>query len=200
MSQIMLESSRARRLKTTSSEVHDGLDRSIMAAEPFANTDRYALFVQIQHAFHGDIAALYQAAELQALIPDLVERCRFPHTGLDLADLKTQPLSDQPEARFSQDQPLDVPTALGWLYVAEGSNLGAAFLLKAAAKIGLSETYGARHLAASPEGRANAWRSFTSALDTPVLTVEEELRLDLGAQAAFRRVHGLVNQVYYAKV
>ena len=34
----------------------------------------------------------------------------------------------------------DIPTALGWLYVAEGSNLGAAFLIKEAEKLGLSET------------------------------------------------------------
>lgn len=199
MRQIMLKSSRARRLKTTSSEVHDGLDRSIMAAEPFADTARYALFVQIQNAFHADIAALYQRADLQALIPDLSERCRYPHTGLDLSDLKASPLTDQPAPRFAPDRPVDVPTALGWLYVAEGSNLGAAFLLKAAAKLGLSETYGARHLAASPEGRANAWRSFTAALDAPELTAQEEVRVDLGAQAAFRRVHGLVKHVFYAE-
>lgn len=194
----MLESSRARRLKTTSSEVHDGLDQAIMAAEPFANTDRYAKFVQVQNAFHADIAALYQVADLQSLIPDLDHRCRYPHTGQDLADLKATPLPDQPPLQFTCQTALDMPTALGWLYVAEGSNLGAAFLLKAAAKLGLSETYGARHLAASPEGRANAWRSFTAALDAPELSAEEELRVDLGAQAAFRRVRGLVNQVYYA--
>ena len=195
----MLESSRARRLKTTSSEVHDGLDRAIMAADPFASPDRYAQFVQIQHAFHSDIAALYQDPALQALIPDLPARCRHPHTALDLSDLNARPLPGQLQPHFRPGEALDLPTALGWLYVAEGSNLGAAFLLKAAAKIGLNETYGAHHLAASPEGRANAWRSFTAALDGPVLNAEEELRVDLGAQAAFRRVRGLVDQVFYAQ-
>ena len=193
----MLESSRARRLKTTSSEVHDGLDRAIMAAEPFASTDRYAQFVQIQHAFHADIAALYQQPALLELIPDLAERCRHPHTGLDLSDLSAEPLPNQPEPHFREGEAMDLPTALGWLYVAEGSNLGAAFLLKAAAKIGLNEDFGARHLAASPEGRANSWRSFTAALDVPELDADEELRVDLGAQAAFRRVRGLVDQVFY---
>lgn len=193
----MLESSRARRLKTTSSEVHDGLDRTIMAADPFANTHRYAQFVQVQHAFHSDIFALYHVPELQILIPDLTERCRHAHTLQDLRDLETAPLPNQPEPHFNPDQPLDLPTAMGWLYVAEGSNLGAAFLLKAAAKLDLNETFGARHLAASPEGRANAWRSFTAALDRPELTAEEEVRVDLGAQAAFRRVRGLVDQVFY---
>lgn len=195
----MLESSRARRLKTTSSEVHDSLDRTIMAADPFASTSRYAQFVQIQHAFHSDISALYQVPELQAFIPDLAERCRHPHTLQDLLDLETTPLPNQAEPYFNLEQPLDLPTAMGWLYVAEGSNLGAAFLLKAAAKLDLNETFGARHLAASPEGRANSWRSFTAALDKPELTAEEELRVDLGAQSAFRRVRGLVDQVFYGQ-
>ena len=80
---------------------------------------------------------------------------------------------------------MDLPTALGWLYVAEGSNLGAAFLLKWAAALGLNETHGARHLAASPEGRARHWRSFTEALDGIELTQAEEGRVADGAREAF---------------
>lgn len=193
----MPEASRARRLKTTSHEVHDGLDRAIMAADPFGHRDRYVRFVQVQHAFHSDIAALYDAEELQALIPDLRDRCRHGHVVQDLRDLRADPLPQQPLPAFRPGERPDVPTALGWLYVAEGSNLGAAFLLKAAARLGLSEDFGARHLAAAPEGRANAWRSFTAALDAPILTPAEEARVDLGAQAAFRRVRSLVDQVFY---
>ncbi len=63
---------------------------------------------------------------------------------------------------------------MGWLYVVEGSNLGAAFLLKDAAKLGLGEEFGARHLAGAPEGRGLHWRTFTAALDEIELTEEEE--------------------------
>jgi protein TonB len=55
---------------------------------------------------------------------------------------------------------------MGWLYVAEGSNLGAAFLLKEAVKLNLSGSFGARHLAGAPEGRGLHWRTFTAALDS----------------------------------
>ncbi|MCK9909832.1 biliverdin-producing heme oxygenase, partial [Microbacteriaceae bacterium K1510] len=78
------------------------------------------------------------------------------------------------------------------LYVAEGSNLGAAFLLKAAARLGLDETFGARHLAAAPEGRGLSWKKFTTALDAIALTEEEEQRVFAGARAAFSRVYALV--------
>ncbi|MGG2475716.1 biliverdin-producing heme oxygenase, partial [Rhizobium sp. BR5] len=87
------------------------------------------------------------------------------------------------------ETPFDLPEAMGWLYVVEGSNLGAAFLLKDAAKLGLTEEFGARHLAGAPEGRGLHWRTFTAALDEISLTVEEEERVVAGAEAAFRAVH-----------
>ena len=84
-------------------------------------------------------------------------------------------------------------TALGWLYVAEGSNLGAAFLLKEAIKLGLNDGFGVRHLAAAPEGRGLHWKTFTAALDTVALTPEEEQRVVAGAKAAFARVQHAVD-------
>lgn len=64
----MTENSRAKRLKSDSHQVHDSLDKAIMAAEPFADRQRYIRFLQVQHAFHRDIAALYEAPALTALI------------------------------------------------------------------------------------------------------------------------------------
>ncbi|NWM49713.1 biliverdin-producing heme oxygenase, partial [Escherichia coli] len=66
-----------------------------------------------------------------------------------------------------------IPAALGWLYVAEGSSMGAALLRKAAAKLDLSDTHGARHLAPAPEGPAAHWRTFTAALDAVTLSDAE---------------------------
>ncbi|MDP1908319.1 MAG: biliverdin-producing heme oxygenase, partial [Hyphomicrobium sp.] len=83
----------------------------------------------------------------------------------------------------------------GWLYVAEGSNLGAAFLLKEAEKLGLSDTSGARHLAGAPEGRGLHWRTFVAALDAVTLSAAEEQRAVAEAEAAFERVHALTEQL-----
>lgn len=88
---------------------------------------------------------------------------------------------------------IDVPTALGWLYVAEGSNLGAAFLFKMARALDLDENFGARHLAGHADGRAQHWRDFTGALDTVDLDADEERRVSMGANAAFARVQALVD-------
>lgn len=126
-------------------------------------------------------------------MPDLLERRRIEQVLTDLADLDAEPAPRDGPPRFVAGEAVDVPTAMGWLYVAEGSNLGAAFLIKAAAALGLSADFGTRHLAASPEGRANHRRSFTAALDAPDMTPNEESRVQVGTAAAFARVRGLVD-------
>ncbi|MBO9724743.1 MAG: biliverdin-producing heme oxygenase [Novosphingobium sp.] len=193
--QAPAETGRAKRLKAATTETHDRLDKRIMAGEPFAAVPNYGRFLAVQHAFHRDIDALYDDAALAELVPDLAGRRRFEQIGQDMADLSL-PLSEPADApRFAAGE-IDVPTALGWLYVAEGSNLGAAFLFKMARALGLDENHGARHLAGHPDGRAQHWRSFTGALDQVALDEAEELRVIDGANAAFRRVHALVEQQY----
>ncbi len=188
--------SRSKRLKASTNETHERLDKSIMAHDPFASRARYGLFVKVQHAFHREIDALYDDPALDVLLPDLKGRRRFALTGQDLADLEIAAPETGAAPVFAVGAPVDQPTALGWLYVAEGSNLGAAFLLKAAQKLDLSEEFGARHLAGAPEGRGLHWRTFTAALDAVTLTEEEERRVVDGAKAAFRRVQGLVDDLF----
>jgi heme oxygenase len=161
-----------------------------------ASRDQYSLFVKVQHAFHRDLDALYDDPALDALLPDLKGRRRLPLIEQDLIDLGAETLTFDTPPVFASGAAVDLPTTLGWLYVAEGSKLGAAFLIKEAAKLGLSETFGARHLAGAPEGRGLHWRTFTAVLDAVPLSDEDEARVVAGAEAAFRRVHGLVREVF----
>jgi heme oxygenase len=190
------EPGRAKRLKQATNETHERLDKSIMAHNPFASKERYVLFVKVQHQFHREIDALYSDPVLDKLLPDLAGRRRFDLIEQDLSDLGMSAPASESAPAFAKDAEVDLPTALGWLYVAEGSNLGAAFLLKEAKKIGLSETSGARHLAAAPEGRGLHWKTFTAALDNVDVTAAEEERVIAGAKAAFARVQGSVNKFF----
>lgn len=70
--------------------------------------------------------ALYNDPELIKLFPDLAERCRAEAAKLDLADLETE--VPAPVAGAVQNP--SKAQALGWLFVSEGSKLGAAFLIK----------------------------------------------------------------------
>lgn len=177
------------RLKSETHATHDRLDRSIMDAASFASLDGYRRFLRVQCAFHGEIDALYADPALQALLPGLAERRRLPLIQADLADIGEG--ESMPAASV---QPIaDPATALGWLYVAEGSNLGAALLRKEAARLGLSDTHGARHLAPAEDGPAAHWRQFKAGLDAALLTDAETERAIAAANAAFARVQSLVD-------
>lgn len=192
MTTDVLEFSRAKRFKALTHNAHEGVDRSIMTAASFSSLEGYAEFLAIQYLFHRDVAALYEDERLQVLIPDLARRQRLPLVAADLADLECQAPAEGTPA-FSPGTPIGLGTALGWLYVAEGANMGAALLRKEAAKLGLSDNYGARHLAPAAEGPAPHWRAFTAALDAVKLTEEQEKRANKGALDAFARVQALVD-------
>lgn len=192
---VVEETTRSKRLKAATKTTHDGLDKTIMSANPFAAREKYALFVKVQHAFHSQIDALYANATLAGMLPDMEGRRRLALVVQDLDDLQTASEPLTLPLVFTADTPVDIPTALGWLYVAEGSNLGAAFLLKEAEKIGLSAGSGARHLAAAPEGRGLHWRTFTAALDSITLSDEEEERVNEGARRAFGFVKNKVDSI-----
>jgi len=187
--QTSLEDSRSVRLKAATRDSHGALDKRIMAGDIFADRRNFARFLRVQYRFHRSIDALYASPALDALLPDLAERRRLQQVRSDLQDLE-QVLPGEDIAALGNDLPL--ATALGWLYVAEGSNLGGTVLYKMAAALGLDRDFGARHLAAHPDGAARHWREFTAALDAVVLSPAQEQEVIDAADAAFRSVHGYV--------
>lgn len=188
-----VETTRSQRLKAATNATHERLDQRIMAGDIFASRDRFARFLRVQYRFHCDINALYANAALAALVPDLAGRRRLPEIASDLRDLG-HALPPSAAAAVRADLPL--ASALGWLYVAEGSNLGGAVLYKLAVKLGLNSGFGARHLAAHPDGVARHWRGFTAALDAVTLSRSQEDEVVAGAEAAFGRVRAHVEEAF----
>jgi len=184
---------RSQRLKAATSTTHDSLDKRIMSEDIFASRERFAKFVRVQYRFHRDIQALYATPVLQALLPDLEQRQRLDQIVADLGDLQ-QDIPAGSGIAVAAD--IDLPQALGWLYVAEGSNLGGTILFKFAGKLGLGADFGASHLAAHPDGAARHWREFTAALDAIDMTDTQEAAAVEGANAAFRTVRGYVEQEF----
>lgn len=180
--------SRAKRLKAVSNAAHERVDNGVMQAAPFASAENYARFLKFQYHLHRRVETLYADAALQELLPDLAERSRLEALEQDFAALGMTP----PEADLGPA--LSLAEALGWLYVVEGSNMGAAILAKEAAKLGFTAEHGARHLAGHPEGRALHWRRFTAALNEVELTPEEEARIEAAATEAFLHVETLVGR------
>lgn len=178
-------SGRRQRLKVATHATHEALDQRIMAFNPFASREHYGRFLLTQVLLHRDVQALFDDTRLNELLPQLSQRSRLALVEQDLRDLGlAEPAQSEPPV-FQAGAEVDLPFALGWLYTVEGSNLGAAFLLKWAAGLGLDGSNGARHLAPHPDGRGAHWRNFIEQLDEVKLAPDEEARVAAGADAAF---------------
>ncbi|MGD7069849.1 biliverdin-producing heme oxygenase [Acetobacter sp. AAB5] len=168
------------RLKDATHTLHADLDKNIMAHGLFSSADKYKSFVQLQYLFHRDINDLYNHDQLLEIIPDLATRNRFAQVCQDMQDLNL-PFPEAGSSICIQD----ASTAIGWLYVAEGSKLGANFLTKLVEKLGFTENFGGRHLAADPGGRGPSWNAFKSAID---LAGFDPVLATAGAKSGFMRV------------
>ena len=183
---------RSQRLNQITHEPHAKLDALVKAHAPFETQANFARFVVAQYLFQSELVSQYNDPELIAIVPDLAERCRAEAAKADLADLDTQ----VPAPVAGAVQQPSKAEALGWLFVSEGSKLGAAFLIKRAVGLGLSETFGARHLGEPAGGRAEGWKNFVRTLDGLVFSAEEEAAVDKGAIDAFNRFTVLLEQAY----
>ncbi|MBA1379909.1 biliverdin-producing heme oxygenase [Pseudomonas brassicacearum] len=183
---------RSQRLNQITHEPHGKLDALVKAHAPFETQASYARFVVAQYQFQSELVALYNDAQLTALVADLPARCRAEAAKADLADLDTEVPASVAGAVKNPTQ----AEALGWLFVSEGSKLGAAFLIKRAVALGMNETFGARHLAEPAGGRAEGWKTFTRTLDELPFTEQQEAEADQGALAAFNRFTVLLEQAY----
>ena len=183
---------RSQRLNQITHAPHAKLDALVKAHAPFETQANFARFVVAQYLFQSELVALYTDPELIKLVPDLAERCRAEAARLDLADLETDVPAPVPGALKNPSK----AEARGWLFVSEGSKLGAAFLIKRAVGLGLSDTFGARHLGEPAGGRAEGWKSFTRTLDALQLSAEEEAAAEKGAIDAFVRFTVLLEQAY----
>lgn len=175
---------RSQRLNTITHEPHSRLDQLVKSHDPFASPERFAHFVAAQYLFQRDLQPLYDDPELIGLLADLPQRCRVEQARLDLTDLQRElPEGDE----RIHGLVMGLGEKLAWLFVSEGSKLGAAFLLKRMPALGLSETFGARHLAEPEGGRAQGWKAFTAVLDSIELDAEQERLAEVAAIAAFER-------------
>ncbi|MCO6389640.1 biliverdin-producing heme oxygenase [Aliihoeflea aestuarii] len=193
---LPLRSNLAGLLKESTSTTHERLDKAVMDCEPFSNRARFCLFLKVQHAFHREVDPLYNDAAICALMPSIAGSSRLERIEQDLADLGARTPTYASAPLFAANAGIDLPAALGWLYVAEGSNLGAAFLLRQAGTLGLSDIFGARHLAAAPEGRGLRWKTFKNELNAIELAERHEAELVSGAAAAFDRVRAVLDDAF----
>ncbi|MFK7604558.1 MULTISPECIES: biliverdin-producing heme oxygenase [unclassified Pseudomonas] len=185
-------SERSKRLTLATRETHDTLGDKVMGRDPFGSLDNYTHFATAQYLFLTELAPLHTDPRLTQHIAHLPERCRASQIKADLIDLGVELPAPAPGAVTNPSK----AQALGWVFVSEGSKLGAGVLIKQARLLGLSETHGARHMGEPAEGRGRNWKSFIEMLDSIELTPEEDAELEQAANDAFSRFTFLLEQTY----
>lgn len=174
------ESTFAKRLKEQTAALHDTVDNLVMSVAPFDSRENYVKFLKLQSVFHQAVDHIYKDPALNQAIPELEYMARYDAVVQDLDDL------GEPAYQYAQALPQENGhKAIGWLYCAEGSNLGAAFLFKHAQKLDYNGENGARHLAPHPDGRGKHWREFVNHLNALPLSPEAEAEAIEGAKDAF---------------
>ncbi len=187
--------SRAQNLKLATADVHNNIDKSIMVKDPFANTQNYIQFLTLQYYFLNDVSALYDHSELNMVIENLAARRRLNMLEQDFQDLEYPVPASAFTSLISNET--DLATALGWLYVVEGSKVGAAMLGKQAqARLLLTKKYGARYLSGPGAGRGSDWRHLVQLIDSIELNDTQERALINGARQAFTRFQLFQAHVY----
>lgn len=178
-------------LKQKTSDEHDRMEVLMQRAGVFESKENYAQFTLSQYYFQKDVEHLYLDPKVQQLIPDLDVRGRSDAALKDLADLGLMP-----KQQSIATEALTYPESLGWIYVSEGSTLGAAFLFKEAqAKFGFSADFAARNLAAYPEGRAIVWKRFKQTMDDAGFNEQEQNKIIHGAMQGFKRFGDLLEDL-----
>ncbi|MEJ5115826.1 biliverdin-producing heme oxygenase [Gluconobacter cerinus] len=175
-------------LREKTKSIHDRTDHKIMSMGIFSSLDGYRIFLLSQYVFLRDMTNIYENETLRNLLPDLETRNRFPWVEADMRDLGLA----APMAHRGNVIPFNPSVAVGWLYVAEGSKLGANILSKMAMSLGLTESFGARHLAPAPEGRGLSWKTFKAAIDSADL---DRAICVSAAEEAFARFSSCLDQM-----
>ncbi|OQP83817.1 hypothetical protein BTR14_21565 [Rhizobium rhizosphaerae] len=185
-------SSRRFLLRERTAEAHEALDRMI---GPFDSLDAYKRYLVGIGAFRAPIEARLR----QALWPAALETFPLQEFSLliqhDQEDLGIVPPAFPADAGAASDgREHSAATLLGTLYVLEGSALGARLLYQRAQALGLSESRGARHLAAQAM-RSDRWSRFLHTLEAADAIEIDEVAL--ASRAAFAEAREAFRQALH---
>jgi heme oxygenase len=182
---------RSQRLNQITHEPHTKLDALVKAHAPFETQANFARFVVAQYLFQSELVPLYNDADLTAIVPDLPPLPRRSSQGRPGGPRHRSAGTGRWRPAPSEQSP-----GAGLALRLRRLEAGRCVPDQARRGLGLSETFGARHLGEPAGGRAEGWKSFVKTLDALQFSAEEEAELDKGAIDAFNRFTVLLEQAY----
>jgi heme oxygenase len=155
-------SSRRSALRSNTAKRHAELETVVGALGSRASYIRY---LRGMHAFRAPYESALSGLDWAALCGDWRPTLIAQSLHEDLDDVGAFPLEAARPIADTSTVISDRSGAFGVLYVLEGSSLGARLLYTEAKKLGLTATFGARHLARQSAG-FETWRGFEALLET----------------------------------
>jgi heme oxygenase len=147
-------------LKRATNDAHDRVESVVRDAGMFETREGFQRYLAATYEMRARFEFLLDANRAERVWADYPTRKIADLVAQDIADLGG--LSMAPEQ--GEEKNCSAGELLGVMYVLEGSSLGARILVKSVANMGLSSSFGARHLFRQAEDR-DAWRSFIAAMD-----------------------------------
>lgn len=168
-------------LKAATRQAHDEVEAIVASGKLLASRASYRTFCEASFAARAPIERMLDISGAIAVLPAWPRRRIADALAADIVDL----CGAARDVGAPDEVPLTRPEMLGVLYVLEGSALGARLLMTSAASLGLSATFGARHLALQI-AEPGAWRDFVATLNAAPLSVADERAMTAAAARTFR--------------
>ncbi len=173
-------------LKRATNEAHERVESVVRDAGMFETRDGFRRYLAATYEMRARFERLLDRNNAGRVWADYPSRKIAGLVAQDIADLGG--IAQDPDQ--AEEKSCSAGELLGVMYVLEGSSLGARILVKSVADMGLSESYGARHLFKQAEDRG-AWRSFIAAMSaSPEAPCHETARATFDAFAAAYRKAG----------
>lgn len=181
------------RLKEATRPRHEAVEERLGLLRLTSTMEGYALALRRFHGLHRAAEAAFARVDgWDALGIDLDERRKGPLLEADLARLGLTPGEIAALPVCTTLPPIvDLPTALGAMYVLEGSTLGGRYITKAVgAKLGLTPGDGCSYFASYGDRVGPMWKAFGAAVDR--FAAEDAVRdaVERSADATFEAVDG----------
>ena len=173
-------------LKRATNEAHERVEGVVRDAGMFETREGFRRYLAATYEMRVRYERLLDLNQAERVWTDYPTRKIAGLIAEDIEDLGGIPMSSEP----ADKKTYSAGELLGMLYVLEGSSLGARVLVKSVADMGLSASFGARHLFRQAEDRG-AWRSFLDALSaSPEPPCHHTARATFDAFAAAYRKAG----------
>lgn len=173
-------------LKRATNEAHERVEGVVRDAGMFETREGFRRYLAATYEMRVRYERLLDLNQAERVWTDYPTRKIAGLIAEDIEDLGGIPMSSEP----ADKKTYSAGELLGMLYVLEGSSLGARVLVKSVADMGLSASFGARHLFRQAEDRG-AWRSFLDALSaSPEPPCHDTARATFDAFAAAYRKAG----------